>query len=471
MTASDFIQGFHDLDLEVADVPLPVHGRLPAWLRGTLFRNGPACFTAGAVHLRHWFDGFAMLHRIVMGDGPVSYSNSFLGSRSRLYAQRHGRLGYRTFTTDPARGWPTRIRDYLFPNPGDNGLVSLIRHRGELLALTESTPQLRVDPVNLSVTGRMQYRDSLVGHLTTAHPHIDANRGEVVNLLTRFGKVSSYQFYRMPMGGDRREIIGTLPASEPSYNHSFGMTASHIILIEYPFVVKPLQLLFGSTTILGSYVWKPELGTRIRVIERGTGALVRTFQAAPRFGFHHVNAYHQDRELIVDVSVSDTAEILDSLYLERLRSAGPRPFPYLLRYRLDLASGTHCEQRLSDEALDFPIVDQRCLGSAHRVVHGVGARPTVRGGFLDRLVRVSLDGSPPRQWSSPRCYPGEGLFVAQPGAVPESAGVILSVVLDAAAERSFLLVCDAMTYDELARCPLPHAVPFGFHGLFTPALT
>jgi beta,beta-carotene 9',10'-dioxygenase len=162
--------------------------------------------------------------------------------------------------------------DYLFPNPGDNGLVSLIRHRGELLALTESTPQLRVDPVNLSVTGRMQYRDSLVGHLTTAHPHIDANRGEVVNLLTRFGKVSSYQFYRMPLGGDRREIIGTLPASEPSYNHSFGMTASHIILIEYPFVVKPLQLLFGSTTILGSYVWKPELGTRIRVIERGTGS-------------------------------------------------------------------------------------------------------------------------------------------------------------------------------------------------------
>ena len=153
MTASDFIQGFHDLDLEVADVPLPVHGRLPAWLRGTLFRNGPACFTAGAVHLRHWFDGFAMLHRIVMGDGPVSYSNRFLGSRSRLYAQRHGRLGYRTFTTDPARGWPTRIRDYLFPNPGDNGLVSLIRHRGELLALTESTPQLRVDPVFSVISG------------------------------------------------------------------------------------------------------------------------------------------------------------------------------------------------------------------------------------------------------------------------------------------------------------------------------
>jgi carotenoid cleavage dioxygenase-like enzyme len=33
-----------------------------------------------------------------------------------------------------------------------------------------------------------------------------------------------------------------------------------------------------------------------------------------------------------------------------------------------------------------------------------------------------------------------------------------------------LLVFDAETLTELARAPLPHAVPFGFHGRYFPEL-
>jgi beta,beta-carotene 9',10'-dioxygenase len=44
--------------------------------------------------------------------------------------------------------------------------------------------------------------------------------------------------------------------------------------------------------------------------------------------------------------------------------------------------------------------------------------------------------------------------------------VVLSVVLDADAGRSFLLVLDAGTFQELARAEAPHHVPFGFHGQF-----
>jgi carotenoid cleavage dioxygenase-like enzyme len=42
--------------------------------------------------------------------------------------------------------------------------------------------------------------------------------------------------------------------------------------------------------------------------------------------------------------------------------------------------------------------------------------------------------------------------------------VILSVVLDAAARRSFLLVLDAGSFEELAHAEAPHHIPFGFHG-------
>ena len=44
--------------------------------------------------------------------------------------------------------------------------------------------------------------------------------------------------------------------------------------------------------------------------------------------------------------------------------------------------------------------------------------------------------------------------------------MLLSVVLDAAAGRSFLVVLDAHTLEELARAEAPHHIPFGFHGQF-----
>ena len=43
---------------------------------------------------------------------------------------------------------------------------------------------------------------------------------------------------------------------------------------------------------------------------------------------------------------------------------------------------------------------------------------------------------------------------------------LLSVVLDPDAEQSFLLILDAHSWTERARAPVPHAIPFGFHGQF-----
>jgi carotenoid cleavage dioxygenase-like enzyme len=50
----------------------------------------------------------------------------------------------------------------------------------------------------------------------------------------------------------------------------------------------------------------------------------------------------------------------------------------------------------------------------------------------------------------------------------EDRGVVLAPALDVDAERSMLLVFDARTLEELARAPLPHHHPFGFHGRFFP---
>ena len=68
--------------------------------------------------------------------------------------------------------------------------------------------------------------------------------------------------------------------------------------------------------------------------------------------------------------------------------------------------------------------------------------------------------------NEPGSYPGEPVFVPEPGATEENGGVLLSIVLDATAGTSFLLVLDAATLAERARARVPHHIPFGFHGQF-----
>ena len=70
--------GFADLRDDTDIASLPVTGRLPAWLRGSLVRVAPAQWDVGERTLNHWFDGFAMLHRFQLSECNVSYANRFL---------------------------------------------------------------------------------------------------------------------------------------------------------------------------------------------------------------------------------------------------------------------------------------------------------------------------------------------------------------------------------------------------------
>lgn len=46
-----------------------VAGNIPAWLQGTLIRNGPGIFTVGDTSYQHFFDGMAIMHSFTFRDG------------------------------------------------------------------------------------------------------------------------------------------------------------------------------------------------------------------------------------------------------------------------------------------------------------------------------------------------------------------------------------------------------------------
>lgn len=453
--------GFRSLRDEVTVDALPLEGALPAWLGGSLLRTGPAQFEVGANRMRHWFDGYAMLHRFTIAGGSVSYGNRFLDSRAYRRAQETGRIALGEFATDPCRSLYRRVQS-LFTGPDltDNANVNISRLGERFLAMTETPLPIEFDPATLRSAG---VAFTAPGHLSTAHPHADRD-GAMLNYAAKLGPRSSYRFFRVDPASATPSVIASLPVRHPAYMHSFGLTERWLVLAEFPFVVNPLSLALAGRPYIENYRWQPDLGTRFTLVDRDSGETISGFRTDACFAFHHINAYERDGEVVVDLCAFADAQIVQDLYLDRLRAGAPLAQATPTRFRLSLRDRTVSRERLAEGGLELPRINyRRCNGRPYRYAWGNDTGP---GGWVEKIVRIDAETGTATAWSQPGCFPGEPVFVAEPGAEDEDAGVLLSVVLDAEAETSFLLVLDAATLAPLARATVPHAIPFGFHGQF-----
>jgi len=424
--------GFSTLEQETVIDELALSGQLPAWLGGSLLRTGPAKFEVGGQQMRHWFDGLAMLHRFTVADGKVSYGNRFLQSRSYRAAKEQGRMVYGEFATDPCRSLFKRVQTLFAPHKTlpDNANINVTRLGERFISMTETPMPVQFDPHTLQTAGVQPYE--VPGQLTTAHPHMDrAGRG-MLNYAAKLGRISSYRFFAVDPDASRPRVISSLSVKEPAYMHSFGLTERWLVLAEFPLVVNPLALALSGRPYIENYKWKPELGTRFTLVDRATGEATGGFQTDACFAFHHVNAYDDDGgEVVVDLCAFADAGVIEDLYLDRLRQGKPVQSPELSRFRLKLADHSVQRERLSDAEIELPRINYgRCNERPYRYVWGVGDGPS---GWLERIVKIDTHDGAALAWAERGCFPGEPVFVARPDAHEEDDGVLLSVVLDAAA--------------------------------------
>ncbi|KAA2238057.1 carotenoid oxygenase family protein [Salinarimonas soli] len=462
--------GFESLDREVADMALSVRGTLPAWIEGALLRTAPGQFEIGGRSFNHWFDGFAMLHRFALRDGAVTYSNRFLRSQARERALAEGRIAFREFGTDPCWSLFRRVVATFRNERTDNCGVSINTVAGEVLAFTETPLPMRFDPETLETLGVSELAPG-DADMAVAHPHFDAARGRHYTFDVTFGRRSRYRLIAIDAVTGARETLHEIEVDCPAYMHSFGMSERYLVLVEYPLVVNPLSVLLSGKPFMANFRWEPARGTTFHVVDKDTGRAVARIRGDPGFAFHHVNAYEEGDELVVDMIMHPDGTVMEKLQLASLRSGEPVNLTGILtRTRLDLRAQTARHERLSGEPIELQRIHyERAAGQRHRYVWGVGQ--TSGAIFLDRIVKIDCETGGALAWTEPGCFPGEPVFVPAPGEGAEDAGVLLSIVLDTAARRSFLLVLDAASLSELARAEAPHHIPFGFHGNFLPSRT
>ena len=454
----DLTAGLQSLDRETRVDRLPLEGRLPDWLQGSLVRTGPAKWEVGQRTMRHWFDGFAMLHRFGIADGEVSYANRFLQTKAYRAAEEKGEIVYSEFATDPCRSLFGRAFAMFSPKLTDNANVNLVKLGERYITMTETPIPIEFDGETLETIG-VAYKPP--GMLTTAHPHLDRASGGMLNYAAKIGPRNRYRFFRVPPKGEP-SVIGELPVKEPAYMHSFGLTERWLVLAEFPLVVNPISIPLSGRPYIENYRWKPELGTRFTLIDRDTGEATGPFETDPFFCFHHVNAYEENGSVVVDACTYKDAQIVEDLYLERLREGKPADRAEMRRFRIDLASQKVTSERLAD-GLELPRINYgRNNERPYRYAWGIDQE----SGWIDSIVKVDTESSTTSAWSEDGCSPGEPVFVAAPDSEAEDAGVLLSVVFDARSGNSFLLVLDAADLTELARAEAPHHIPYGFHGQF-----
>lgn len=458
--------GFRSLEQERRE-QLAVEGELPAWLAGTLVRNGPAKFEVGGRRVAHWFDGLAMLHRFGFDGGDLAYANRFLRTDTYRAAVEDGQLPAQFASGGPA-GYLRRLYDLVAGEPTDNANVHVARLGGRHVALTEVPRYVAFDPTTLETAGEFRFADDLAGHLNCAHVLPDPHRGETLGVLTRFGRPSEYRVYRLADGARSRDPLAAVEADDPAYLHSFAVTADHVVLTEHPFVVDPKRFLLpGGGTFVDNYEWRPELGTRFLVLDRTSGDLVAARRVDPFFVFHHVNAFERDGTLVVDLVAYPDAAVVEGLYLddmsEWLREGTDGA---LRRYRVPLDGGA-VERETLAEGLELPRVAPRDRTHEYRYAYAQGAA----GADGNHVVKVDVETGDTRRWGASGLFVEEPVFVRAPGAdAPSDEGVVLATALDVDAGRSLLFVLDGETLAERARAPLPHYVPFGFHGRFFPGV-
>lgn len=340
----------------------------------------------------------------------------------------------------------------------------------------------------------------LSGPLGSAHSQRDPQTGDLFNFNLAFGPKPIYRIYRVNASTGTADILATLtpPTAKPAYIHSLFLTENYVVLC-----IPSSHYGWAGMKIPweGNIVDALEPFDEVRkmqwiFVDRKTDkGVVQHFTTPAGFFFHSINAFEESKAegtaISCDVVWYENMDIISSFYydviLDRkdaarkhwLDNEGYRSCrPHFHRYRFnipekpepkkgELPKGELVLDIPSPHVGELPTINPARATKPYRYVYTNGNRGLST--LIDSIIKTDLETLEVLVWGAPRGHtPGEAVYVGNPDGEGEDDGVLLSVVLDGSARRSYLLVLDARTLEEVGRAECEFAVGVGFHGVHTP---
>lgn len=455
---------------EFSPTPLPVlSGQIPAGLRGTLYRNGPARLERGGIRMGHWFDGDGAILAVNFTDAGATGLYRYVQTSGYQEEAARGQLLYGNYgMTAPGPIWNQWLKP--IKNAANTSVLAL---PDKLLALWEGDNPHALDLETLKTWGRDDLGGLKEGLPYSAHPKRDAQTGEIFNFGISPGLNATLNVYKSDRTGKIKQKAAVQLEGVPLV-HDFVMAGQYLVFFVSPVRVNLVPVLVGLSSYSESLQWQPSKGTQFLVFDRETLSLVSRGETEPWYQWHFANAYVDTSGLVI-VDVVRYEDFQTNQYLKEVAS-GQTHTPAkstLWQVHLNPSAGkVTAIQEVLDRHCEFPTVPQQRVGQAspctYLSVHrqGVDISQEIFGAIArfdhqtDTLTTADLGENR---------YPMEPIYAPDPRNLDQ--GWVVTVVYDGNSDSSEVWVFDSDRLDEPPNCRLglPSVVPMGFHGTWKAA--
>jgi all-trans-8'-apo-beta-carotenal 15,15'-oxygenase len=444
-----------------------ITGRVPDFLRGTYYLNGPARFARAGLHYRHWLDGDGMVCALRFERGRVHFTNRFVRSHKVVAEEKAGHPIFRTFGT--AFEADQIKRGIALESPVN---VSVYPYNGTLLAFGEQGLPWELDPVTLETRGVFTFGDRLNDVSPfSAHPKFDPATGEMFNFGVAFSatqpRLNVYRFGAPAKLLYRKRLRLDYPCSV----HDFSLSPSYTVFYLSPYILDMEALIREGRTLMDALRWEPERGSQLRLVWRDSGEEVATIPIGQRYCLHLINCFEAGHRLMVDIieydrPLYDQYQVVPDLFTD-VSEGQP------VRFVVDMNSHEVIERREIDYRLapDFPSIDPRRVTQAYNEFWMLGMSATGRRGrkFFDQLVHadwMAATAGDIYQAAARQYLGGEPVFIADPN--NQNTGAIICQIFDAEHMTSAFALFDAfhVAGGPVAMLRLREPLPPLFHASF-----
>ncbi|WP_374514023.1 carotenoid oxygenase family protein [Brevundimonas sp.] len=451
--AADWSLATVDIEGDLAPRPMRlVHGRPPAGLEGTLFRNGPGKFRRPGGSATHWFDGDGLMRAFRVRDGQTTLEACFADTpKRRLESELDAVVTPGFGTVGDARAQVGG------PNDANAANTAVMAAGDAIWALWEGGSPLAMDAGDLSTRGFVVLRDDLKGMPFQAHPRFDPD-GTIWNIGLWGDRMVVWRL-NPDRGLGAAEIV-ELPRA--SYMHDFTATARSLVIVLQPWVFERQGMPYAA-----QFAWRPELGTQVLVLDKADLGRTRIFEL-PAFSYFHLgDAWEEaDGTIRFDVAAGRDVDFAVEGARVLVEGRGSVPGEPAQLAMVTLHADGRAEMAGSGVTAEFPKSDPRRAGLRRRytvhVAGETGGRPLPTG----LAVHDWESGGSDAFDFGRRTVMEEAVWVPKPGRGGEAEAWLVAPSIDLAAGVSALHVFEAARVADGPVCSWQAdvALPAGFHG-------
>lgn len=441
-----------------------IEGKLPANLRGTYYKNGPALRRGFTRSYPHWFDGDGFIQAFRFDGQNMQHKGQFVHTEKYNAESKAGDYFVDTFSHKWDDAPPSRSADAT-----NVANTNIVHHGNRLMTLWEAGSAWQINQDSLDSITKVTWHDDLATAPFSAHPRIDEDGS-----LWNFGQVPWSQkmilYHINPMGKLHNYTLLDMPNT--SMIHDFAITKNFLVLLLPPLTFE-LDKAKNNASFLNAHEWHKDRPIDILVVDKNDLTVVQRHHLPSAFHFHIGSAFETDDGTIeLDLCQYRNGGIVFNLHLgnDERELVSSSFLPQHSRVTLSPNSDTGKFEKIHGYANEFPRIAPSLHDYQSHNSWSIGL--DWETGLFRYALGVNLATGKIDQYDyGTNCLVEEHIFIAdysRPAVNGDVQGWLIGIHLDLQKSKTKLAVLDAydLAAGPLAMVTLPYELPPGLHGNF-----